>query len=134
MTYEQEARPLWPAILRGLSRRCPACGETKAFTGYLTLTPACSHCGTKLGEIRADDFPPYVTIFIVGHIVVPLVLFSEKTLALSLTAQLLIWPLVTLVMTLGALPYIKGAVVGLMWSLRLRGGDEQAQPDQPRET
>ena len=78
-----------------------------------------------LSQIRADDFPPYLTIFIVGHIVVPLVLFSEQTMEIPLAVQMLFWPLLTLALSLAALPLLKGAVVGLMWALRLRGGDEQ---------
>ncbi len=114
---------------RGLQRRCPSCGEGKAFRGYLKLTDECSVCHTPLGHIRADDFPPYLTIFIVGHIVIPLVLLVEQTQGWSMTLQLIIWPLVTLVLSLISLPLIKGAVVGLMWALRLRGGDEQALPE-----
>ncbi|GAB5468689.1 MAG: DUF983 domain-containing protein [Rhodospirillales bacterium] len=129
IAYQQEDRPVFPAMLRGFTRRCPACGEGKAFRSYLKLVPACASCGTALGQIRADDFPPYVTIFIVGHVVIPLVLFSEKTLALSLEAQMAIWPLFTLLLSLLCLPVVKGAVVGLMWALRLRGGDDQGLPE-----
>ncbi len=112
---------------RGLLRRCPACGQGHAFGGYLKLAETCSVCDTPLGSIRADDFPPYLTIFIVGHVVVPLILFSEQTMTLSMGLQMAFWPLLTLLLCLITLPYIKGAVVGLMWALRLRGGDDQAQ-------
>ncbi len=128
VAYQHEARPVPLSLWRGLHRRCPACGQGKAFQGYLKLADNCAACGTPLGQIRADDFPPYLTIFLVGHIVVPLVLLFEQTAPWSMTAQLIVWPLVTLALSLLCLPLMKGAVVGLMWALRLRGGDEQALP------
>jgi len=129
VTYTHGARPLMPAILRGLMRRCPACGKSRAFAGYLKLVPECGTCGTALGQIRADDFPPYLTIFAVGHIVVPLVLLSEQTMVIAIEVQMAIWPLLTLLLSLAFLPVLKGGVVGMMWALHLRGGDEQPTPE-----
>lgn len=116
-------RPLWQSIRRGLARRCPACGEPGVFRGYLKVTDACQHCGEPLGLIRADDFPPYLTIFAVGHLVVPTLLLVEQNYQLSMGLQLVIWPSLTLVLTLLLLRPIKGGVLGLMWALRLRGDE-----------
>jgi len=116
-------------MLRGAQRKCPACGQSHAFAGYLKLADRCNACGTKLGQIRADDFPPYVTILIVGHIVVPLVLLAEQLFRLDLTIQLAIWPAATVLLTLLLLPAVKGAIVGLMWSLKLRGDEVQGEPE-----
>ena len=126
----QLAQPVRPrsitsAVLRGLMRRCPACGSGRSLRGYLKLYDRCECCGEPLGHIRADDIPPYATIFLVGHIVVPLVLWTERHFAPPLTAQMIAWPLVTALLTLLFLPYVKGGVVGLMWSLGLRGDERQ---------
>lgn len=118
-------RPLMPALRRGVRRKCPRCGEAPAFSGYLRITKECASCGLGLGEIRADDFPPYVTIFLVGHIIVPLLLLSEKQWAWPMWLHMAVWPAATLVLTLAFLPFIKGAVLGLMWSLKLRGDEFQ---------
>ncbi len=70
--------PPWPlppfgtAIGRGLLGRCPACGKSHLFNGFLRVVPECQNCGAPLGLARADDAPPYFTILIVGHIVIPL--------------------------------------------------------------
>src|SRR3546814_15566456 len=72
------------------------------------------------------DLPPYATIFIVGHIVVPLVLLLEKAASPPLWVQMTVWPLVTALLTLALLPYVKGGVMGLFWALRLRG-DERSE-------
>src|SRR3546814_887133 len=85
----------------------------------------CARCGESLGQIRADDLPPYATIFIVGHIVVPLVLLLEKAASPPLWVQMTVWPLVTALLTLALLPYVKGGVMGLFWALRLRGDEHQ---------
>ncbi len=116
-------RPALSAILRGLQRRCPSCGRGGSMRGYLKVRDACSECREPLGHFRADDFPPYLTILIVGHIVVPLVLLVEQNYAPSLAVQMVAWPLLTLALTLATLPFVKGGVLGLMWAIE--------RPDNP---
>lgn len=112
------------AIRRGFKRLCPNCGEAKIFAGYLKLKKNCPHCKAPIGEIRADDLPPYLTIFIVGHLVIPALLFVEATWRPDLWLQVTVWPLIALALCLSLLPILKGAVVGLMWSMGMKG-DEQ---------
>lgn len=116
-------REVLQAMLRGARCRCPNCGTGKLFTSYLKVTPTCPACGEDLSHHRADDLPPYLTIVIVGHIVVPLILFVEKHWPLGTTANLLIWLPITLILCLLLLPPTKGAVVGLQWALRMHGFD-----------
>ena len=103
----------------GLRGRCPRCGEAPAFNGYLSVRDHCSHCGENLGSYRADDAPPYFTIFLVGHIVIPLMLWVEKAWAPDIWVHAALWVPLSLVLTLATLPYIKGAVLGLMLQLRI---------------
>jgi uncharacterized protein (DUF983 family) len=112
------------AITRGLRRLCPSCGEGKAFSGYLQPVSVCSVCSAPLGDIRADDFPPYLTIFIVGHIVVPFALIAEQNWEWSVGLHMIVWLPLTLALLLAILPFMKGAAIGLMWWLGLKG-DEQ---------
>ena len=107
-----EAPSLRSGMLRGLLRRCPACGEGRLFAGYLKVRERCAKCGEPLGHIRADDIPPYVTILIVYQ-------SYQPPMWLSLT----VWPLLTVALTLALLPAIKGAIVSAMWALRLRGDE-----------
>ena len=115
------------AITRGLKRRCPACGEGHAFSGYLRQVEECSECRERLGHIRADDFPPYLTIFLVGHIVVPLLLIVEQTYQWSTVLHMIVWPALTVILSLMALPLLKGGVLGLMWSMGLNGREIQGR-------
>jgi uncharacterized protein (DUF983 family) len=119
----RERRPLWLAIRRGFLGRCPRCGEGRLFARYLKTVDTCSVCGEEMSHHRADDLPPYLTIMIVGHIVVPLVLFVEKTWHPDVVLQLAAWIPLTLALTLMLIQPIKGAVVGLQWANRMHGFD-----------
>jgi uncharacterized protein (DUF983 family) len=113
------------ALLRGVRNRCPCCGEGKVFRGYLKVVPACEHCQAPLGELRADDAPPYFTIFAVGHLLVPLLLWVEVTYQPPIWLHMVIWlPLFTLA-SLVLLRPIKGGVVGWMCALGFTGQEHQ---------
>ena len=121
----------WPmpslgtAVGRGLLGRCPACGKGRIFNGFLKVVAACSICAAPLGLARADDAPPYFTILIVGHIVIPLLIVVDK-------AELPIWMMsaifipLTLMLALGLIRPIKGATVGLMLNLNMLKSDPTA--------
>jgi uncharacterized protein (DUF983 family) len=124
-------RPPWPvppmatALWRGARGLCPACGQTHAFVGYLTVVKFCVACGAPLGELRADDAPPYFTIFIVGHVVIGLMFAVEHAYAPPFWLQAAIWLPVTLVLALVLLRPIKGATLGLMLNLGMtKSADE----------
>tara|TARA_R110002096_G_scaffold436105_1_gene668141 strand:- start:159317 stop:159709 length:393 start_codon:yes stop_codon:yes gene_type:complete len=122
-TYSRDTYSILNAISRGLKRTCPHCGSGKVFNGYLK-TQDCTNCAAPTGDIRADDLPPYLTIFLVGHIIVPMLVFVEAVYHPELWMQMAVWPSMTLLLTLLFLPFIKGGAVGLMWYLQLKG-DEQ---------
>jgi len=114
--------PLSTALWRGARNRCPICGEGKVFNGYLRVVDECSHCHAPLGRLRADDAPPYFTIFIVGHLLIPPVLWIERAYMPPMWLHMVVWlPLFAIVTTLLLRP-VKGATVGLM--TRLGFGDE----------
>lgn len=123
------ARPaLVTALGRGLRRHCPYCGTARAFRGYLTVEPACPACGAELGKVRADDAPPYFTIVIVGHIVVPLMVVAEQLYGLSPAVHAALWLPLTALLTLGFLPYVKGATLGLMAAIGITGTESSEHP------
>ncbi len=122
-------QPLWVSMRRGLHNRCPVCGEGHVFDGFLKVVPECSHCGAPLGRLRADDAPPYFTIFIAGHLLVPLALWVEKAYEPAMWLHMVVWlPLFTLLCTLMLRP-VKGAVVGWMTSLGFMGEEPMPVPD-----
>jgi uncharacterized protein (DUF983 family) len=115
---------MWLAVRRGLMDRCPVCGEGRIFDGYLKVVPECAACHAPLGRVRADDAPPYFTIFLVGHLLVPLVLWVEWRWMPPMWLHMTVWlPLFTILCMLVLRP-IKGATVG--WMSRLGFLDDEA--------
>lgn len=105
------------AMLRGARGTCPCCGRAPLFAGFLRVADACAHCAAPLGQVRADDAPPYFTIFAVGHVVVPGMLWLEKAHTPELWVHAAIWLPLTLGMTLALIRPVKGATIGLMLKL-----------------
>ena len=115
------ARDVWQAMGRGLVGKCPRCGVGGVFARLLTVQPQCPQCGEALHHHRADDLPPYLNVFIVGHVVVGL-------LALVMVhTELDTWTITfggagfAVVMAVLLMRPIKGAVVGAQWALRMHG-------------
>ncbi|MEM8988192.1 MAG: DUF983 domain-containing protein [Pseudomonadota bacterium] len=117
----EHKRKVWPALFKGLKMRCPKCGKTSLFKGYLSVKPECEACGCELHHHQADDAPPYFTIFIVGHLIVPLALVLEETNAPPIWVHWSIWIPMAILLSLALLPPIKGALVGLQWAMRMHG-------------
>jgi len=106
---------LLKALTRGFATKCPNCGKGHLFRRFLKVTDRCEVCGEDFTPQRADDFPAYLVIVVVGHLVVPALLFVEMAYAPPAWLQLLIWLPITLFAALGLLQPTKGAIVGLQW-------------------
>ena len=112
-------KSVWTGLRRGIARRCPNCGEGRLFRGYLKIRSPCEVCGTDNTIYPSDDFPPYLTIFVVGHVLVPLFMWSDRAFEPPLWVQAAIWLPAALVACLAVLPFMKGATVGLCWAMNL---------------
>jgi uncharacterized protein (DUF983 family) len=117
--------PMLTAMARGLIGRCPSCGQTHLFNGYLTVVRECANCGAPLGAARADDAPPYFTILAVGHIIIPGMLILERLERPPLWVHAAIWVPLTLFLSVALLRPIKGATVGLMLKLGMMKTDDE---------
>jgi uncharacterized protein (DUF983 family) len=116
------ARPVLQSMWRGFLGRCPNCGRGSLFRAYLKVNDACPACGEELHHHRADDAPPYVTILIVGHVVVGALLAVElSSVGIPLWVEGVGWSALALVLSLLVLPRVKGALVALQWALRMHG-------------
>lgn len=117
------AHPLLRSIGRGLALRCPACAKGHLYGRYLKVQPDCSACGHPLRRYPADDGPAYLTILLVGHLIVaPLLFFPvvwESPAYYSL--PILLGGLTAV--TLCALPRVKGGWIGLMYALQVTDRD-----------
>jgi uncharacterized protein (DUF983 family) len=116
---------------RGFMCRCPRCGEGKLFRAFLKVGDHCTNCQLDYTPHRADDLPAYLVIVIVGHIVVPVVLWVETNYSPAIWLQMAIYLPFTFISSLLLLQPVKGAVVGFQWALRMHGFDENASGDIP---
>jgi uncharacterized protein (DUF983 family) len=118
----EPARDAWRSIRRGFAGRCPNCGEGAIFGRYLKVNAECPVCHEQLHHQRADDAPPYFTMMVVGHVVVAaFIIADEFGDAVPLWLHAIVWPLLTLGLSLALLPRIKGALIGYQWALRMHG-------------
>ncbi|WP_439814740.1 DUF983 domain-containing protein [Zavarzinia sp. CC-PAN008] len=120
-TAAEPDRPVWQSMMRGAALRCPACGYGRMFRAYLKVADECTACGEELHHHRADDAPPYFTITIIGHILLPLIWWSSTTIAAPPLWFWSFWVVAIIASCLVTLPVIKGALVGLQWSRRMHG-------------
>jgi len=109
------------AIRRGIACTCPNCGTGALYKSYLKVNDICPSCGEELYHQRADDAPAYFTILIVAHIVGAGILLTEFTWHWSEYLQWAIWIPALVILSLGLLPRIKGALIGLQWANRMHG-------------
>lgn len=117
----ESARDVKRAMWRGFLGRCPHCGEGKLFGRFLKVAPACARCGEDFHHHRADDFPAYLVIVIVGHIVIGGLVLAETEANWPLWIHIALWPTLALVLSIGLIQPVKGAIVGLQWALRMHG-------------
>ena len=121
MTLTPEQGSSAEAVWRGFTMRCPNCGTGRLFGRFLKVVDRCPACGEEFSHHRADDFPPYLVIMIVGHAIVPAVLAVEMSYAPAIWLQFLIWLPITLVSALLLLQPVKGAIVAMQWQLGMHG-------------
>jgi len=96
------------------------------FQWILKVAEACHVCGAPLGLARADDAPPYFTILVVGHIIIPLLFIVDRMSQFPTWIMSAIFLPLTLILTIGLIRPIKGATVGLMLNLNMLKSDPTA--------
>jgi uncharacterized protein (DUF983 family) len=124
---------LGAALWRGFRMRCPNCGRASLFGRYLKVVPECPVCGEDFSHQRADDFPAYIVIFVLGHLVIPAVLVVEEVFAPPLWLDYLIWLPLIIFGALALLQPTKGAVVALQWQLGMHGFGESKRRREAKE-
>ena len=114
-------RPALRSMLRGFRGKCPNCGQGKLFAGFAKSVQTCATCSEEIHHHRADDFPAYLVIFIVGHVVVAGYLAAELLVQWNSWQHMALWMPVTLIMSIALLQPLKGTVIGLQWAWRMHG-------------
>ena len=120
---QETAHPLAPSVFRGVAGNCPACGKGRLFWKYLKINGRCEQCDTDRARYPADDGPAYLTILLVGHLVVAPMLFFPIVWESNPLYSLPIILIPLAVLTLILLPRVKGGWVGLMYAMGVKDTD-----------
>ena len=105
-------------ILAGLACRCPNCGKSPLFAGYLKVRDRCTVCGFDLAKADSGDGPAVFIILIVGAVVCFAALFTEVAVKPPMWVHMTLWPLLATALSLGLLPPFKGVLVALQFHHR----------------
>lgn len=91
------------------------------FGRFLKVADHCPACGEELFHHRADDFPAYIVIVIIGHLTVPAVLAVEMAYRPPIWVHMTLWLPLVIGGALALLQPVKGAIVGLQWQIGMHG-------------
>lgn len=119
--HPTDDRPTKIALLRGLRRQCPNCGEGHMFSGYLKVADHCPVCSEDLHHQRADDGPAYLTILLVAHIMGFMMHIGFVHLRPDPMVLATVLTIVCVAISLFLLPRLKGMIVGIQWARRMHG-------------
>ena len=119
MTKPAKITDTW--FMRGLRGRCPACGEGPLFRRFMKVADHCERCGEPFRYHRADDFPAYLVIVIVGHILVPAAMYVEIAYSPPYWVHGLLWLPLVVGLAVGLLQPIKGLIVAMQWQMGMHG-------------
>ncbi|WP_298494643.1 DUF983 domain-containing protein [uncultured Maritimibacter sp.] len=120
-SLQTEDRSVKQAIWRGWRKKCPCCGTGPLMKSYLKVRDTCTVCGEELHHQRADDGPAYLTILVVGHLLVPFFHFGYVRFRPDPMVFSAILAILAVAMSLYLLPRFKGLLVGVQWAKRLHG-------------
>jgi uncharacterized protein (DUF983 family) len=115
-TAQRSPPYLLVGLRRGITRKCPACGVGQLFSGYLAVRPICPACWNDNEQYPSDDFAPYVTIFLVLHLMIPILIVADRSWQMSIGLEMAVAIPIFLISTLLLLPFAKGGVIGFAWA------------------
>jgi uncharacterized protein (DUF983 family) len=121
------------AALRGIKGKCPRCGQARLFGKYLKPVAQCPSCSQDWTLHQADDFPPYISIILTGHLIAPVLIAIGGSAALTMGVKITLAMVLAAALMLALLQPAKGAVIALQWWMGMHGfspagRDEAAAP------
>ncbi|MBL8566433.1 MAG: DUF983 domain-containing protein [Hyphomicrobiaceae bacterium] len=111
-----------PVIVSGLKAHCPRCGKGPLFTQVLNLRESCSSCGLSYKFIDTGDGPAIFAIFILGFVVLGAALWVEFTYEPALWVHIVLWGLVTPLLAVGLLRFLKATLIALQFRNKAEEG------------
>lgn len=126
-------RSVKSAMFRGFLCKCPSCGKGSIYNGLLSIRAVCEVCAEDLSHQKADDFPAYLNVLIVGHIVVGFAMAMMRYKFFDIWTITFLTAFVCIVTSIVMMRPLKGLVVGSQWALGMHGfedGKKQAEQNQ----
>lgn len=107
-------------IRRSLHLRCPRCDQGALYKSGLLpdLLERCPVCGLDYTRNDSADGPAVFLIFILGFVLVPMALAFEFMLAPPLWMHVILWPTLTVGLTIGSLKPLKSYIIALQFKHR----------------
>lgn len=101
----------------GWTCKCPKCKKASIYKPGLTLTllDNCPSCDLNLAENDSADGPAVFLIFILGALLVPLALVLDAYFDIALWVHGVLWSVVALIITVGALRPLKAYIIALQY-------------------
>ena len=111
-----------PVIVSALKATCPRCGKGPLFVQVLNLRDDCSSCGLSYKFIDTGDGPAIFAIFILGFFVLGAALWVEFTYEPALWVHAVLWGLVTPLLAVGLLRFLKATLIALQYKNKAEEG------------
>jgi len=110
-----QPQTLSQAVLRGLACRCPRCGRSKLFDGFLNLRSRCEACELDYAFIDTGDGPAIFIMMLAGAIVFAAALIVEVKYQPPFWVHAALWLPLILVTTLLPLRAMKSLLIALQF-------------------
>ncbi|HRK17546.1 MAG TPA: DUF983 domain-containing protein [Hyphomicrobiaceae bacterium] len=117
-----ELKPSVDPAMAGLKGKCPRCGEGPLFRNGLVLREACPNCKLDYAFIDTGDGPSVFAIFIVGFLVLGGALIAEFKFEVPLWFHIVTWGLLTPLLAIMLLRWIKGLLIGQQFKHKAEQG------------
>ncbi len=103
-------------LIRGLAKRCPACGRGRLFDGWYELRPRCEHCGLTLERQDGDSWglTYMTTAALTGVFILAMLLYQPESIWLG---RAVVVALAAGTM-FGSLPNRKGVAIAVDYLIR----------------
>ncbi len=110
------------AFSAGLMGRCPRCGKGPLFQMFLNMRERCTSCGLDYKFVDTGDGPAVFAIFILGFLVLGGALWVEFRFEPALWVHVVLWGIVTPILALGLLRFLKAVLIALQFHHKAEEG------------
>ena len=102
----------------GLLGRCPACGQGRLFSGFVTVVEHCDVCGADLREQDSGDGPVAFITLIAGAVVVIAGLVVEVKYGWPIWLHMAVWLPLAAGLSVVLMRPLKGLTIALQYKHR----------------